>query len=145
MERTVTQPKSEHTNQEDAESSRRGGPRSASINRDAGWPPHPTVFGDAIDMAASIAAIMQAIKELRELVETRLDVLGARKAYYTVEQFAAMVGRRPFTVRQWANLKRIHAEKSQSRCGAFTTWTIAHEEYLRFQREGLLPRREDER
>jgi hypothetical protein len=64
---------------------------------------------------------------------------GATKAYYTVDEFADLVGRRPFTVRQWANMGRIHASHSMTQTGSSHRWAISHEEYLRFQREGLLP------
>lgn len=44
-----------------------------------------------------------------------------------------------FTVREWCRLGRIRAEKGQSGRGAFPAWVIAHQELLRYQREGLLP------
>jgi len=63
------------------------------------------------------------------------------KSWYTVEEFATLVGRSNFTCREWCRLGRIHAEKSMTQSGATTTWTISQEEYLRYQREGLLPLR----
>ncbi|MCC6492188.1 MAG: helix-turn-helix domain-containing protein [Pirellulales bacterium] len=76
-----------------------------------------------------------------------LEELCARhraKNFYTVNDFAAIVGRSEFTVRQWANLGRIKAVKTNTRTGAHTTWVISHEELERFQREGLLPERKTE-
>jgi hypothetical protein len=66
---------------------------------------------------------------------------GAIKAYYTVDEFADLVGRAPFTVRQWCNLGRINAERSMTQTGPSLRWAISHGEYVRFQREGLLPPR----
>ena len=40
------------------------------------------------------------------------------KSHYTVEEFAGMVKRATFTVRQWCNEGRIHAEKSIMRSGS---------------------------
>jgi hypothetical protein len=80
--------------------------------------------------------------ELLERLEQKLEALLQRevaKAYYTVDEFATLVGRRPFTVRQWCNLGRINAERSMTQTGPSLRWAISHEEYLRFQREGLLP------
>jgi hypothetical protein len=80
--------------------------------------------------------------ELLQRLDQKLEALlqrGVTKSYYTVDEFAALVGRRPFTVRQWANLGRINAEHSMTQTGPSLRWAISHEEYLRFQREGLLP------
>jgi Helix-turn-helix domain len=61
------------------------------------------------------------------------------KDHYEVEEFARLVGKAPFTVREWARLGRIRAEKRMSGRGAFASWVISHNELLRYQREGLLP------
>jgi hypothetical protein len=59
--------------------------------------------------------------------------------HYNVEEFGELVQRGPFTVRQWCNLGRINADKTGTNCGPSRTWSISHEEYLRFKKEGLLP------
>jgi hypothetical protein len=61
--------------------------------------------------------------------------------YFNVEEFGNLDGvhRRVFTVRQWCNLGRINAAKTGTACGPCRTWSISHEEYLRFKKEGLLP------
>jgi hypothetical protein len=71
---------------------------------------------------------------LRELIERQTI-----RDWYTVEEFSRQVGREPFTVREWARLGRIHAEKRRSGRGAHAEWVISHLELLRFQRHGLLP------
>ena len=75
-------------------------------------------------------------------LEAMLTVLVERQAvkdFYEVEEVARLVGREPFTVREWAQHGRIRAEKRRSGRGAFTAWAISHDELLRYQREGLLP------
>lgn len=62
------------------------------------------------------------------------------RAWYSVEEFARLVGRSVFTCREWCRLGRIAAQKKASGRGAHASWAISHEEYERFQREGLLPR-----
>jgi len=77
-----------------------------------------------------------------ERIERMLCVLVDRqtvKDFYEIDEFAKLAGKAPFTVREWARLGRIRAEKRRSGRGAFTSWTIAHSEWLRYQREGLLP------
>ncbi|MAT50230.1 MAG: hypothetical protein CMK32_03485 [Porticoccaceae bacterium] len=59
------------------------------------------------------------------------------KDWYGIEEFARLVGRSPFTCREWCRLGRIEASKKASGRGAFTAWVISHAELLRFQREGL--------
>lgn len=61
------------------------------------------------------------------------------RQWYSVEEFARLVGRSAFTCRQWCRLGRIHAEKKHSGRGAHAAWAISHDELLRYQREGLLP------
>jgi hypothetical protein len=71
---------------------------------------------------------------LRSLVERERV-----KEFYTTDEFARLVGKREFTVREWARLGRIHALKRRSGRGAFAAWVVSHSELLRYQREGLLP------
>jgi hypothetical protein len=59
--------------------------------------------------------------------------------HYTVEQFAQRVERDPFTVREWCRRGRIRAAKKGSGRGRYQAWVIGHAEFLRFEREGLLP------
>ena len=83
-----------------------------------------------------------SIEERLEKIESMLAVLVERqtiKDFYEVEEFARLVGKAAFTVREWARLGRIHAVKRKSGRGASFQWVIGHGELLRYQREGLLP------
>ncbi|SIN69281.1 hypothetical protein SAMN05444166_0163 [Singulisphaera sp. GP187] len=75
-------------------------------------------------------------------METLLQVLIKRqtiKDYYQVEEFARLVGKAPFTCREWCRLGRIKGQKRQSGRGLYPSWAISHQELLRYQKEGLLP------
>ncbi len=61
------------------------------------------------------------------------------REWYSTDQVAQIVGKSEFTVREWARLGRIRAEKRRSGRGAHASWAISHAELLRLQREGLLP------
>jgi hypothetical protein len=75
-------------------------------------------------------------------IEGLLDILVERqqvREYYTVEEFARIVGRSEFTCREYFRLGRLRASKRGHGAGQYKTWAISHDELLRFQREGLLP------
>ena len=85
------------------------------------------------------------LEERLERIETMLVVLVERqkvKEWYSVEEFAQILCKAEFTVREWCRLGRIGAEKRLSGRGAFPAWCISHQELLRYQREGLLPLKE---
>jgi hypothetical protein len=82
------------------------------------------------------------IEEHLAKLESMLKMLIERqpvKDWYDVDEFARLVGKAPFTVREWARLGRVRAKKWKSGRGAYASWVISHDELLRFQREGLLP------
>jgi hypothetical protein len=82
------------------------------------------------------------INERLDKIEAMLVLLVERqqvREWYSVEEFARIVGRAKFTCREWCRHGRIKAEKKDSGRGAYASWVISHEELLRFQREGLLP------
>ena len=60
------------------------------------------------------------------------------REWYSVEEFARIVGRAEITCREWCRTTRIKGEKKHSGRGAHASWVISHEELQRYQREGLL-------
>lgn len=82
------------------------------------------------------------VEERLEKIESLLVMLVERqqvREWYTTEEFARAVGKAEFTVREWARLGRIRAEKKMSGRGAFASWVVPHAELLRYRKEGLLP------
>jgi Helix-turn-helix domain len=75
-------------------------------------------------------------------IEGKLDQLLERelvKDFYEIGEFAQLVGKAEFTVREWARHGRIRATKKKSGRGPHPLWVISHEELLRYRRDGLLP------
>jgi hypothetical protein len=60
------------------------------------------------------------------------------KDFYEIDEFARLVGKASFTVREWCRLGRINGQKRRSGRGASSAWVVAHDELLRYRREGLL-------
>lgn len=58
--------------------------------------------------------------------------------WYSVEEFARIVGRSTFTCREWCRRGRVRGQKKSSGRGAHTSWAISHEELQRYRRTGLL-------
>jgi hypothetical protein len=83
-------------------------------------------------------SIEQRLEELRALVLVLIQ-RQTLKDYYEIEEFARLVGKAPFTCREWARFGRIRAEKKLSGRGAHACWVVSHTELMRYQREGLLP------
>ena len=85
---------------------------------------------------------MNTIEERLEKIEAMLVVLVERQAvreWYTTEQMAELLGKSEFTVREYCRLFRLNAEKRVSGRGKYPQWVVSHNEYLRYQKEGLLP------
>ena len=78
--------------------------------------------------------LQQMEQRLEELLETR-----PRREWYTVEEAAEILQRRPFTVREWCRLGRVNGDKRKTGRGSSREWRISHEELVRIQNEGLLP------
>ena len=82
------------------------------------------------------------IAERLERIEALVRQLAGReptKEWYTTAEAAKHLGKRPFTVREWCRLGRVHAEKSVCGRGFDSEWMIAHEELNRIRNHGLLP------
>ena len=82
------------------------------------------------------------IAERLERIEALVPQLAGReptKEWYTTAEAAKHLGKRPFTVREWCRLGRVHAEKRVCGRGFDSEWMIAHEELERIRNHGLLP------
>lgn len=79
--------------------------------------------------------IQSVILEIREALESRQPM----KEAYTVAEVAELLGKRPYTVRQWCRLGRVNAKKRPVGRGDTREWEISAEEVERIKNHGLLP------
>jgi hypothetical protein len=83
-------------------------------------------------------------ERLNQIMDTLDELAGQQvvKDFYSVEEFAKIVDRDPFTVREWCRLGRIGAAKKLHGRGGSHEWAISHKEKCRYDAEGLLPRQQ---
>lgn len=96
------------------------------------------------ELRAEVQTISQELASLRETLGAVHGMLSNRplhKDSYTTAELAEILGRKPYTVREWCRLQRINAFKADCGRGIDEEWRISHEELVRIQNEGLLPSR----
>lgn len=77
------------------------------------------------------------------LLQELLQAVGSQEIprdWYSTQEVARILGKRPFTVREWCRLGRVQAQRALSGRGADKEWRVSHAELIRIQNEGLLPR-----
>src|SRR5262245_17243459 len=88
---------------------------------------------------------MLALK-LDRIESLLLDLLGHRQAdkeWFTTAEAADLLGKRPFTVREWCRHRRVNAEKRDCGRGEDGEWMIPRSEIERIRNFGLLPLRKN--
>ena len=89
----------------------------------------------------SLEDITMLVERL-DRIEAAVSVIAKRQTirdWYATDEFARVVGKAEFTVREWCRLGRVRAEKKGSGRGKYQSWVVSHDELLRYQREGLIP------
>lgn len=90
-------------------------------------------------------AVVERLDELLSRlirVEATIQSLAAQqpaKEWYSTDEVARILGRAPFTVREWCRNGRIRASKRDCGRGSGKEWIIDQQELRRIQNEGLLP------
>lgn len=101
-------------------------------NRSGGGPP----VGERLErMEEAILRLETVLNEVRTALGERASI----KDSYSTAEVAKLLGKRPFTVREWCRLGRVRAEKTYSGRGAEPEWRLSHDEVVRVRNEGLLP------
>jgi hypothetical protein len=83
--------------------------------------------------------MMTMVEQIHAMLRGLAERPQARE-WYTTEQFAHLIGRAEFTVREMCRHGRLNARKMLSGRGGSFQWSISHDEFVRYQKEGLLPR-----
>jgi hypothetical protein len=90
-------------------------------------------------------ALFERIDQLSvrlRVIEESIQTLVAQKTikeWYSTDEVAEILGKAPFTVREWCRLGRVHAQKRDTGRGNTLEWMISHGELQRLRNHGLLP------
>ena len=85
-------------------------------------------------------ALMERLNRIESVLAALVEQ-NTVKDWYDTDDVAKILGKDPFTVREWCRLGRVRGEKRRSGRGKHQAWVISHDELQRIQREGLLPLR----
>jgi hypothetical protein len=98
-----------------------------------------------IEVVEALRAETAKLGERLAGIEKLLDELRAAhvsaspaKAYCTTVEAAKLLGKRPYTVREWRRLGRVRGEQAAFGRGLDEEWRISHDELARVQNEGML-------
>jgi len=80
-------------------------------------------------------ATTATLTELRDFVVTQRTI----KDWYSPVEVAEILGKKPYTVREWCRLQRVKARKRPTGRGDADEWEISHDELERIKNHGLLP------
>lgn len=96
---------------------------------------------NTVSIVDIFSQLQQKVDLLSEQITQLLDSVKTQQKqdWYTIEQFARIVDKAEFTVREWCRDGRVNADKQRSGRGRHQSWTISHSEIERYHREGLLP------
>lgn len=90
---------------------------------------------------SEIANILLRVEERLTSIEAKLSTASQsfEKHWFTVSEVADLLGKRPFTIREWCRLGRVNAKKRNCGRGNASEWTVSRDEIERYSNEGLLP------
>ncbi len=97
------------------------------------------------DLVTLLTGLQSSIEDMKSKLSAVHAELRARpmsppesREWYSVDEVAGLLGKRPYTVREWARHGQINAAKRAGRRGGAALWTISAEEVVRYRNEGLL-------
>ena len=98
-----------------------------------------TQFENLMERLASLEHTVTTIIQDSSAAQAEKECPATPREYYSVAEFASLVDRNEYTVREWCRLERINAEKCESGRGDAKNWKIPAAELQRYRDHGLQP------
>lgn len=111
--------------------------RSVDWNELVEWTSLPAIRVDLDQLPHPSPPLQVRLATLEENVQELIQEHPGRE-WYSVEEFAELVGKAEFTVREWCRHGRIRAEKQPGGRGSYASWVIGRAELDRYRAEGLI-------
>jgi hypothetical protein len=86
-------------------------------------------------MGDELRVIIERLERLEQLIVSQRSI----KDWYSTTEIGEILGRSPYTVREWCRHGEVSAVKRRRGRGAAKEWMISHAELERIRNEGLLP------
>jgi hypothetical protein len=99
----------------------------------------PELLNLLTNLQASIDGVRDELGTLSAELRAKPSAPAEPRQWYTVEEAASLLGKRPYTVREWCRHGQINAAKRTERRGKAALWSVSAEEIARYRDEGLLP------
>jgi hypothetical protein len=112
--------------------------RKASVRQNNGQVSLLAVADHLRQQTAHLEVRLGRIETLLAEIRAAQAAEAPTKDYYSTAEAAKLLGKRPYTVREWCRLGRVRGEKALSGRGLDEEWRISHAELRRIQNEGLL-------
>lgn len=91
------------------------------------------------DLRNLLSSLDQRLDRIERLLTSPVRESSFQKEWFTVSEAAKLLGKQPFTIREWCRLGRIEAHKRKCGRGRTSEWIISSGEMQRYLNEGLLP------
>jgi hypothetical protein len=91
------------------------------------------------EIGEALSKLEQRLARIEHLLKEPSGGKPFRKEWFTVPEAAQVLGKQPFTIREWCRLSRIEAKKRECGRGRTSEWVISIEAIERYLNEGLLP------
>lgn len=136
-----------------------GSPQASVNGKTRAGRKQQTPPGGTHDAGELVSKLLEVLGPLLMRLEARLcqveatllalhegaDAKSLTKEFYSTTEVAKILGKRPYTVREWCRLGRVNGQKAFSGRGLDEEWRISHGELVRIQNEGLLePKKENQ-